>query len=288
MSSNNNFKETFLTKKGEDVTFGEDSTDLMVVNSNAEFTGTLTANGGLVGGGGVFDDVDTLTTAVAQNVTSIGAMNVHIPYQSAMGTDTAGDEVVLGTSGHLVFQKPLSYKYKISDTEDRTAYQNIASLDNNGSPIEIIQLRLDALTPRSVNSKIKLHGAVCGGWDEHSYDKGIIIGRNVGQNEEFIRSGPIASTANDAAGNPIPSIRARLLAAWLGDSHHFNELAPAALNFVYIDAPATTSAIIYKIYLVNTRAGSDTKSFYFNSTKSDSNVTSNEVGVSTFIAEEKG
>ena len=45
MSSNNNFKETFLTKKGEDVTFGEDSTDLMVVNSNAEFTGTLTANG---------------------------------------------------------------------------------------------------------------------------------------------------------------------------------------------------------------------------------------------------
>ena len=52
MSSNNNFKETFLTKKGEDVTFGEDSTDLMVVNSNAEFTGSLTVNGESVSGGG--------------------------------------------------------------------------------------------------------------------------------------------------------------------------------------------------------------------------------------------
>ena len=51
MSSNNNFKETFLTKKGEDVTFGEDSTDLMVVNSNAEFTGSLTVNGESVSGG---------------------------------------------------------------------------------------------------------------------------------------------------------------------------------------------------------------------------------------------
>jgi len=52
MSSNNSFKETFLTKKGEDVVIGEDSTDLMVVNSNAEFTGSLTVNGESVSGGG--------------------------------------------------------------------------------------------------------------------------------------------------------------------------------------------------------------------------------------------
>ena len=45
MSSNNNFNETFLTKQGEDVTFGEDSTDLLVVNSNAEFTDKLTVSG---------------------------------------------------------------------------------------------------------------------------------------------------------------------------------------------------------------------------------------------------
>ncbi len=35
-----------------DLTIGEDTTDSFVVNSNAVFTGTLTANGGLVGGGG--------------------------------------------------------------------------------------------------------------------------------------------------------------------------------------------------------------------------------------------
>ena len=51
MSSNNNFKETFLTKKGEDVTIGEDSTDTMVINSNAEFNSQTTFNSQINMGG---------------------------------------------------------------------------------------------------------------------------------------------------------------------------------------------------------------------------------------------
>ena len=44
-----------ITIKGKilnDLIIGEDKKDLLVVNSDTIFTGTLTANGGLVGGGG--------------------------------------------------------------------------------------------------------------------------------------------------------------------------------------------------------------------------------------------
>ena len=203
-----------------------------------------------------------------------------LPQLPPTSPSDAGKEVAVNSSGAFDLMNPLSYKYKISDTEDRDNYTDIA---NNESPREITQLSLEALTPRSMNSKIKLHGAVCGGWDAHSYDKGIIIGRNVdGQDEEFIRAGPIAGT-DPSTGDPW--VRTRLLAAWLGDSHHFNNLAPANLHFLYIDDPHTTSAIIYKIYLVNTRPN-DTRSFYLNSTSGQDNASNFEVGVSTFIAQE--
>ena len=58
MSSNNNFNETFLTKKGEDVTFGEDSTDTMVVNSNAEFNSQTTFNSQINMGGPIIPTIN--------------------------------------------------------------------------------------------------------------------------------------------------------------------------------------------------------------------------------------
>ena len=58
MSSNNNFNETFLTKKGEDVTFGEDSTDTMVVNSNSEFNSQTTFNSQINMGGPIIPTIN--------------------------------------------------------------------------------------------------------------------------------------------------------------------------------------------------------------------------------------
>ena len=58
MSSNNNFKETFLTKKGDDVTIGEDSTDTMVVNSNAEFNSQTTFNSQINMGGPIIPTIN--------------------------------------------------------------------------------------------------------------------------------------------------------------------------------------------------------------------------------------
>ena len=83
-----------------------------------------------------------------------------LPQLPPTSPSDAGKEVAVNSSGAFDLMNPLAYKYKISDTEDRDNYTDIA---NNESPREITQLSLEALTPRSMNSKIKLHGAVCGG-----------------------------------------------------------------------------------------------------------------------------
>lgn len=225
--------------------------------------------------------VGTLTSSVGANTTNIAGNTAAVGNIPTPGAgDVEGDEVVLDSTNHMVFQKPLSYQYKVSNTEDRINYQNIAAVQDGGTPKEITQLTL-AITPRSTNSKIKLHGSVCGTWYQRSYARGIIIGRTVvGQAEEFIR----AAVPVDTSGNPLNS-KTRLLAAWLGDSHHFNRLSPANLNFLYIDDPQTTSAITYKVYLINTHPGT-LGDFYLNGTSSNSNDAQEEVAISTFIAQE--
>ena len=211
-----------------------------------------------------------------------------LPQLPPTSPSDAGKEVVVNSSGGFNIRNPLAYEYKVSDTEDRNSYQNIAALQDGGVPVEITQLTL-TITPRSTNSKIKLHGVVCGGWYERSYARGIIIGRIVDGTETIIRAA--APTGTDPDGNAWR--RTRVLASWLGDSHHFNRLSPANLNFLYVDDPQTTSAITYKVYLVNTHPGS-LGDFYLNGTESlnndgtINNTEENELGVSTFIAEEKG
>ena len=181
-----------------------------------------------------------------------------------------------------------SYTYKIYDEVDDSSYTEIIEMsetiapssNQKKSPVNLHRLNIDAIRPISVNSKIKLHGQITGNWNDKQYDKGIIIGRIINEDYDNVHYIRAASTTD-----PGDDSKTRLLTGFHTESHNFQTLIAQPLNFLYIDSPATTGKVEYRIYLVNTRLGNPAN-FSLNRAPSDTNNVNYELGVSTFIAQE--
>ena len=213
-------------------------------------------------------------------VNSSGAFDLMNPQLPPTSPSDAGKEVVVNSSGGYDLRNPLSYVHITTSTINDTDYTDIIAEgetptgNQKESPINLVELNVSTITPRSTSSRFKLHGQIFGSWTDRNYSKGIFIKRIVaGQLDVELRP--------PALGN-----RGRLLNGFASTENGINNTAAESLNFLYVDEPATTTDVKYEIYILNTRA-TGPATFVLNRLYPTADTDRRyEVGTSTFIVQE--
>jgi hypothetical protein len=277
------------TQKLNDLIIGDDNSDLLVVNSNAIFTGTLTVNdelvggssgGGSSGGGGSGivnnridgdltigeDDSDLLIIASKINVNGNEKILLDKPVLS-----DKGKIVTVNATGNNLVYGPQVLKHNIN-------YKNIyntgsipltASIANN-NPVVHPEMNI-TITPQLTTSKIMITINIMGDWTTKSWDAMAYLKRTInGTSVDILPT--VNSDSNRALG--------QFSLTYSSDS---NDSIMESCNFHYIDEPNSISEIRYDVMLVH----AINNTFYYNTTLSLGNDEWDERAMSFISVEEK-
>ena len=91
-----------------------------------------------------------------------------LPQLPPTSPSDAGKEVVVNSSGGYDLRNPLSYVHITTSTINDTDYTDIIAEgetptgNQKESPINLVELNVSTITPRSTSSRFKLHGQIFG------------------------------------------------------------------------------------------------------------------------------
>jgi hypothetical protein len=268
------------TEKLNDLSIGEDNSELLVVNSDAIFTGTLSTSGGLVGGSsggggsGIVNNRIDGDLTICEDSSDLMVINSEAKFLNNVniGTEIATVEnIMINNISRAIPVKPVSgdagkvlkanaagtgLEYgtisKITGSivqTQHTIYRDTYTKSANGwegLPFFV------SITPSSINSKILISTTVHIGADSATDSRwyGIRLYKKTGSGN-FVNFTNIPNAINidedrDGTGDP-EGTGVFMLHTWGAGSADYDAMVANVSNS-YLDTPGTTSAVEYKLY----------------------------------------
>ena len=265
-----------------DLVIGEDSSDLLVVNSNTIFTGTLTVNDGIVGSGELLPSSLDLTSPPSNPVSGTIRFNpdnkqLYVYYENSWNRIASGTQiipqVISGTDENsLIVIKPSSSEIVLFNTTDENGFPitytwdghyngtkyNTNNLPSSITSVVVLSTGRFTLTSSTTEGQFKFRMIASDGVLTASRMLNILVEAQLYAFSTFtFNIGPIGTAPADPQNGPTHAI---LLSgysndAWTANSAYFSGGSGKDLGVQRWTIPATGT------YTFNARGGSGGDTF---------------------------